>query len=150
MKHACRWFTLLLIVNGMVLVSGCLVRRDSPAPGCVEYWGISPLGGCQGKTVIQDLQTADVPDCLTVDVNNCNGGVLEVDNACGKPVVLDGVPVDPMTSVSLDVVDSSTLTVTYGNFSSFVPEHDVRVNVRGQLSENNFTFSFTKTTTLCP
>lgn len=150
MKRALRLFTPLLIVSGMTLLSGCLVRRDSPAPGCIEYWGPAPMGGCQGKTVIQDLQTADVPDCVTVNFNNCNGGVLEVDNACGKPVVLDGVPVDRMTSVSLDVVDSRALTVTYSNFSSFVPEQDTSVEIRGQLSENNFTFSFTKTAPLCP
>ncbi len=150
MKRVFGLFTPLLIVSGILLLSGCLVKRDSPAPGCVEYWGPAPIGGCQGKTVIQDLQTADVPDCVTVNVNNCNGGVLEVDNACGKPVVLDGVPIDRITSVSLDVVDSNTLTVTHSNFSSFVPEQDTSVVIQGQLSENKFILSFTKTAPLCP
>jgi hypothetical protein len=150
MKRALRLCTPLLIVSGIVLLSGCLVKRDSPAPGCVEYWGIPPLGGCQGKTVIQDLQTADVPDWVTITVNNCSGGVLEVHNAQGKPLVLGGAIIESDSSATLDVVDSTTLTVTFSNFSSFVPEHDVQVKVHGQLSESNFTFSFTKTAPLCP
>ena len=47
-----------------VLLGGCVVKKDSPAPGCVEYWGLSPLGGCFGTTAIIDLEVEPEHACL--------------------------------------------------------------------------------------
>jgi hypothetical protein len=73
----------------VTLAGGCLVKNDSPAPGCVEYWGPAPMGGCFGKTAILDLKVEPQTECLEIAVNNCNGGILEVSNACAEMLVLN-------------------------------------------------------------
>ena len=73
----------------MLVLAGCIVTKDSPAPGCRETLGFAPVGGCLGKTVILDLDVEPEVECLAIGVNNCNGGVLEVRNACSEALVLD-------------------------------------------------------------
>jgi len=144
----------LLFLVLMLLMSGCIVRKDSPAPGCIEYWGIPPIGGCSGKTVIQDLQVEPEVDCLTVEVNNCNGGVLEIKNACGERLVLGGVEIEPSDGlVSLDVLKKESgqylLAETASNFALYIPREDERIEIWGTLGSQKVKVSFTKTKELC-
>jgi hypothetical protein len=138
----------------ILAVSGCLVRKDSPAPGCVEYWGLAPMGGCFGKTAILDLAVDPEIDCLTIEVNNCNGGVLEVRNACGEPFVIGGLEIEPSDSaVSLDLlrIENGQYLLTYaeGNFGRYVPPEDEGVEMWGTLGAREIRVSFTKTKELC-
>jgi hypothetical protein len=134
------------------LLSSCLVVGDSPAPGCVESVGLPIAGGCFGKTVILDLTMTPEPACLSITVNNCNGGVLEVDNACQETLMLAGVEIPPSHNVSLDIVKENgkyTLYEVPGNFSSYVPEANTGLTITGKLGNRDVTITFTKTAPLC-
>ena len=134
-------------------LSGCIVVKDSPAPGCVESIGFPMAGGCFGKTAILDLAVEPEVECLDIDVNNCNGGVLEVRNGCDEVLVLGGVEVSPADYVSLDVVEGEDggygLADVSGNFSDHVPEADRKVEIIGTLGTQEIRLAFTKTAKLC-
>jgi hypothetical protein len=136
-----------------LVLAGCIVTVDSPAPGCREYIGIAPMGGCSGKTAILDLEVEPEPACLTIQVNNCNGGVLEVHNACDETLVLGGVEIPASTSVGLDVAEKQetgySLTRAGGNFSTYTPDEDERVELTGALGNVAIKVTFTKTKQLC-
>lgn len=145
---------ILVVVNGLFILflQGCIVVRDSPAPGCVKRIGISPMGGCFGKTAILDLAVEPQVECLSVTVNNCNGGILEVQNGCAETLVLGGARVEPQNSVGLDIVlegDQYALIEVYNNFSEYVPEVDERIELVGTLGERSLRVAFTKTAMLC-
>jgi hypothetical protein len=133
-------------------LSGCIVTRDSPAPGCVESIGLPMAGGCFGKTAILDLAVEPEVECLDVAVNNCNGGVLEVRNGCDGALALGGVEISPADYVSLDVAEEGG---TYGlvevgsNFSDHVPKADREIEIVGTLGEREIKLAFTKTAKLC-
>ena len=142
---------LLLLLS---TVAGCIVRKGSPAPGCVKYWGLAPMGGCFGKTVIMDLEVEPSIDCLTIEVNNCNGGVLEVSNSCDEPFVLGGVEITPQEhNVGLDVLGKEDgrylLTATYSNFSDYFPQENEEIELVGILGDQEERVSFIKTNKLC-
>ena len=81
----------IIVLLLALLLSGCIVTKGSPAPGCVESIGLPMSGGCFGKTVILDLTVEPENECLVITANNCNGGVLEVENSCPETLVLGGV-----------------------------------------------------------
>jgi len=135
----------------VLLLSGCIVK-DSPAPGCIEYLGAPPVGGCFGKTAILDLRVEPAEACLEITVNNCNGGVLEIHNGCDETFTLGGVTIAPGDRTSLDVVSKGTghtLVEVSSNFSTYVPEVDERVELVGTLGGQEVKVSFTKTRKLC-
>ena len=148
----------LLTVSVLLLLLGtavaCGIKKDSPAPGCIEYWGLAPMGGCFGKSVIMDLKVEPAIDCLTIEVNNCNGGILEVSNLCNEPLFLGGVEIKPSErNVGLDVLGQEdgryTLTYTASNFSDYIPQEDEAIEVLGSLGDQTVRVSFTKTKELC-
>ena len=148
----------LLILGVLLLLMGMAVScvvEDSPAPGCIKYlFGCSPIGGCFGKSVITDLKVEPAIDCLTIEVNNCNGGILEVSNNCDEPFVLGGVEITPQEyNVGLDVLGKEDgrylLTVTYSNFSDYIPEEDELIELVGSLGEQTVQVSYIKTKELC-
>jgi hypothetical protein len=136
-----------------VAAAGCLVKKDSPAPGCVEYWGPAPMGGCFGKTAILDLKVEPQTECLEIAVNNCNGGILEVSNACAEMLVLNQITVHPgERHVGLDLDrqnDEYVFKSSGSNFSEYVPSEDEFVEIRGMLGAQEVKISFLKTKELC-
>jgi hypothetical protein len=136
-----------------VAAAGCLVKNDSPAPGCVEYWGPAPMGGCFGKTAILDLKVEPQLECLEITVNNCNGGILEVSNACTQMLVLGHITVEPgETNVGLDLDRQNGEYVfksSDSNFSEYAPSEDEFVEIRGLLGAQEVRISFVKTKELC-
>jgi hypothetical protein len=149
------WLIAAVALILLALMAGCGVKKDSPAPGCVEYWGLAPMmGGCAGTTAILDLQVEPALDCLAIEVNNCNGGVLEVTNRCSETLVLGGVEIAPEESnVSLDVLekqgDSYLLIENYSNFSDYLPAQDEMVTVLGALGDRPIRVTFIRTKPLC-
>jgi len=142
----------IALVSLALSLSGCIVVKDSPAPGCVESIGFPMAGGCFGKTAILDLAVEPEVECLDVDVNNCNGGVLEVRNGCDDTLVLGGVEVSPADYVSLDLVEEDGgygLADVSGNFSDHVPDADTKVELAGTLGTQEIRLAFTKTAKLC-
>ena len=134
------------------LLSGCIVVRDSPAPGCVKTIGVGVIGGCFGKTVILDLIVKPEIECLSIAVNNCNGGVLEVQNHCGEVLVIEGAEIPAEEYLILDVTRDDgryVPLVTNTNFSDYTPEVDERVEMRAELGGQEIEVSFVKTAPLC-
>jgi hypothetical protein len=136
-----------------LLLTGCLAKKDSPAPGCVEYWGPAPIGGCFGKTAIIDLRVEPEMECLQISVNNCNGGVLEVSNSCADVLVLSRVTIHPgERNVALDLDRENGehfLKPTDSNFSEYLPPEDEPVEILGTMGALEVRITFTKTSELC-
>jgi hypothetical protein len=136
-----------------MLVGGCVVKKDSPAPGCVEHWGPAPMGGCFGTTAILDLKVVPENECLEIAVNNCNGGVVEVSNFCAQILILKQVTIHPSErNVGLDVErqnDEYALKPTDSNFSDYIPAENEFVEVTGMLGGEEVKISFLKTKELC-
>ncbi len=145
---------LLVLLPLLTTVVACGIKKDSPAPGCVEYWGLAPMGGCLGKSVILDLQVEPALDCLTIEVNNCNGGVLRVNNLCDESLVLGGVEISPgERSDNLGIAgrkgDTYFLTRIGANLAEYIPAADELIEVLGTLGDQQVKVSFTKTRELC-
>jgi hypothetical protein len=143
----------IIVVLLALLLSGCIVTQDSPAPGCVRSIGLPMSGGCFGKTVILDLTIEPENECLVITANNCNGGVLEVDNSCHETLVLDGVEIPSSDHVSLDVIEEESgtysLSEVSSNFSTYIPEEDKSITITGLLGNQEVKVAFTKTAQLC-
>jgi hypothetical protein len=150
-KESKKW--VLIVIYGLCCLSSCVIKKDSPAPGCIEYVGIPSAGGCFGKTVILDIQVEPVMDCLAVEANNCNGGVLEIKNSCEEIVVVEGFEIPASGRATFDVVAMEdgqlSLQEIYSNFSEFVPEKDTLVMLNGLVNSQEIEITFTKTRALC-
>ena len=136
-----------------VLLGGCVVKEGSPAPGCVEYWGPAPMGGCLGTTAILDLKVEPEQECLEITVNNCNGGIVEVSNSCAQILILKQVTIHPSErNVGLDVERQNgeyILVPTDSNFSDYIPAENEFVEITGMLGAEEVKISFVKTKELC-
>lgn len=144
---------IVLLLLMVIPFTGCIVR-DSPAPGCIEYWPSGLAGGCFGKSIIKDLEVEPAVDGINIDVNNCNGGILEVDNSSDEPFMLGGIEIAPHSyNVGLDVLGQEngawTLTRTDSNFSDYIPEEDKQIEITGKLGTREILISYTKTRELC-
>jgi hypothetical protein len=141
----------LLLVGCLLLMIGVVIE-DSPAPGCIRYLGMAPIGGCFGKTAILDLTVAPQIECLAVTANNCNGGVIELQNNCVEPLYLDDVEIAPRQREILDVSHDQgqySLYTTGWNFSEYVPQADEPLEFVGTLGNQEVRLTFTKTALLC-
>ena len=136
----------LLVTSLVLLLSGCMVTKDSPAPGCVESIGFPMIGGCFGKTAILDLTIEPEHECLDITVNNCNGGVLEVRNSCPETLVLGQVEIPPSDYVSLDVVEEEngaySLSQVSSNFSDYIPQENKNIVITGLLGSQEIKVTF--------
>lgn len=156
MKQAMIKKPLLILPFLLLLLSftvGCVVVEDSPAPGCVKYWGIPPIGGCFGKSAIINLTVEPTIDCLQIEVNNCNGGVLEVTNHCNETFVLGEVEIEPQEHAVLDVLGEEDghylLTNIDSNFSNYIPQENETIELVGTLGDQKVQVQYIKTKELC-
>ena len=137
----------------IMLAGGCVIKKDSPAPGCIEYWGPASIGGCFGTTAILDLKVEPQTDCLEITVNNCNGGILEVSNTCAEMLALNQITIHPgERHVGLDLDRQNGEYVfksSDSNFSKYVPSEDELVAIRGMLGGREVKISFVKTKEMC-
>jgi len=141
-----------LFMCGLFLLTGCIIK-DSPAPGCVEYLLFAPIGGCNGKTIITDLELEGFPDCAQVTVNNCNGGVLEVQNDCSIILTLENIALQSGETMTFDIqptMDGSFELIRIpSNFSDFTPAEDQIIEIAGSIGDQVISLSLTKTAPLC-
>jgi len=153
LKLRFNWLVVILLVALSALITqGCIVVKDSPAPGCVKRLGISPIGGCFGKTAILDLVVEPENACLSIKVNNCNGGVLEVRNECQMALVLGAIRIATQNNVALDIVaegNQHTLREISSNFSDYEPDVNEKIKLVGTLGQQPIRVTFTKTARLC-
>lgn len=145
---------LLTITVLIALTLSCSFFADnsnsSPAPGCNKSFG---MGGCFGKTAILDLSVEPLFDCLRIEQNNCNGGVLEVRNSCQETLVIGDVVIYPSEYATFDVVEDEngnySLREVDSNFSDFIPEENRLITASGMLGSQKIKVSFFKTANLC-
>ena len=143
-----------LIVITFIALPGCIITEDSPAPACIKYIGIPTIGGCFGKSAILELRVQPAVDCIRIEVNNCNGGVLEVTNLCQQPFTLGGIEISPSDHAVLEVRGrqqdgSYTLTRGTSNFSQYIPEKNELITVSGKLGNQEVKVTYIKTKKLC-
>jgi hypothetical protein len=147
-----RPFFFILLTCGLFMLTSCIVK-DSPAPGCVEYLLFAPMGGCNGKTILTDLTLEGFPECIVVTVNNCNGGVLNVQNDSSKALTLGNLEIPAGESFNLDVQPDSdggfVLVRIPSNFSNYSPTTDQTIQITGAIGDQALTISLTKTAPLC-
>jgi hypothetical protein len=145
---------LLVICCFSLMQVSCLVTKDSPAPGCIKRIGLPMAGGCFGKTTILGLQVDPKINGIIFQVNNCNGGVLEVRNTSDQLLVLGGVEIKASDYVSLDVLEKQSngyfsLKEISSNFSQYIPIQDEVIKVLGFVGKEQLTVTYTKTKKLC-
>jgi len=135
----------------LVTLAGCVVK-DSPAPGCIKRIGFPAMGGCFGKTAIIELKVEPVLDCVQIEANNCNGGVIDVRNNCAETVRLGGYEIPPSDTAILDVIETGGVIEVVGtssNFSQYKPDSDKKIEIEGAAGDRSFRLTFTKTAPLC-
>ena len=148
---------IVMIIITMLLISiscGGSPSQESPAPGCNTGGGCFPvMGGCFGKTVIQDLAVTGGGDCLRVGVNNCNGGVIDIENSCQEALIFNKVVIPAGDTMTLDVLqtmdDQFEFYQIASNFSEFVPETDQWIEITGTMGDQSVRIAFLKTAPLC-
>jgi hypothetical protein len=147
---------ILLVALALILISGvkCFMDEDNPAPGCNQFLGLPSMGGCFGKNAIINLTIEPEIDGVEIVANNCNGGVLEVTNGSDLPLVLGGIEIVPEeVNVILDVLcddnGNPLLKRSTANYSEYVPEEDMYVEINGKLGTQDILITFTKTRKLC-
>ena len=144
----------VLAVILLLLVSGCIVIKKSPAPGCVTYFGPAPMGGCFGKALIRDLKVEPQLDCLQVTVNNCNGGILTVANRCDSDLLIGGYTLrrgpHPESIELLRAADGGVyVNRTVSNFAAYRPLEDDSLTLAGSIGGSKVTLSYVKTKPYC-
>jgi hypothetical protein len=147
------WLIKIIILIGLLLTASCIMISDSPAPGCKKYLGCAPMGGCSGKTIIQDMVVEGAPECLKITVNNCNGGVITIENACDDSLYFEEVSIDPGEYAIFDIEEKigggfAGKRIS-SNFSEFIPQSETQVDLFGNIGELTIRVSFTKTAPLC-
>ncbi len=151
-----KWQIAVFIVTVLLISISCggSQEPESPAPGCNTGGGCFPvMGGCFGKTVIQDVVVTGDGGCLRVDVNNCNGGVIDITNACTETLIIGELEIPPGESWTVDVRPTPEGQFAFvrnpSNFSEFTPESDQLIEMVGYLGDKIVRISFVKTAPLC-
>lgn len=144
----------------VVLISGCLRDEDiirqatedyggeivEKAPGC-EGAGISPTG-CLGKSLIKDIKVEPTVECLKVEANNCNGGILEIDNKCADDLEVGSKTVRAGSFRLIEFVRDGAGDIRViepeGNPDSYNPEKEDTLSAKGKLGETEVIISYTK------
>lgn len=150
LKAALTGLGMLFLLAG----TGCLKIVDNPAPGCVKYVGLAPVGGCFGKSIIRDVKVEPVINTLVIEANNCNGGVLSVRNLDSLPASLADVQIEPGDFAILDIQTKLSdgkyvLKKADNNFSGYIPAADETITIAGRLGNRDFTVTYIKTARLC-
>ena len=142
------------------MLSGCVILKNSPAPGCVVSL-VPIVGGCSGKAALTNLTVMPDTNCLNISVNNCNGGVLEVQNSCDTAFNIGQYIIYPSSNLTFDIVRKNVsvdeepsdnifhLLETQSNFSHYIVEKDINVTFHGLLGTKAIDVSVIKTAPLC-
>ena len=148
---------IVMIITTVLLISiscGGNPSQDSPAPGCNAGGGCFPvMDGCSGKTVIQDVVITGDGGCLSVNVNNCNGGVIDITNACAETLIIAELEIPPSVTWTVDVYPAPEGQFAFvrnpSNLSEFTPDSDQYIEMVGYLGDKIVRISFIKTAPLC-
>ena len=130
-------------------ISGGVIKR----PG--------PPGGCFGTSIIKDFKIEPPVNCLKYKINNCNGGIFEIDNECDSNIQLGDLNLSPVKvnyngkeriteggRYNLEIIkDNNIFSVknSSGNFATYFPKEDDVLIITGIWKEQKFNISYTKT-----
>jgi len=131
-----------------------VVIKDSPAPGCIQYApGMSQMGGCFGKAIIKDLNVRPRIRCLSVGVNNCNGGIIEISNKCEEEFIIGDTKIKndgyAYFELSRDNNNNVYINQPGNNCARYKPAIDDQLSITGFVGDKSVTISYTKTAPLC-
>jgi len=156
---------ILMSLTAIISISGCIKVRDSPAPGCIEYFpkGLAPVGGCFGRHAIVDVRISPEIECLRIQPNNCNGGTFAIVNECEEVVTLMGHWIRPYHyeyapgeftygEYGIEVITTDgeyTVKQAQGNYASVPPEDDEAMTLSGSVGNDTFTLTYVHTGPLC-
>lgn len=144
--HRRRW----AVLAGLWLLVMACVTKPSPAPGCTKRL-FPTFGGCFGKTAILNLEYQG-PDCLKIQVNNCQGGELQVTNACEVTLSIGELVIPAGERENLDLAEreGGHQLVRRSSIPTYAPAEELHLTFEGTLGADLITLSFTKTAPLCP
>jgi len=122
------------------------------APGCGGKGGLT---GCQGASYITDIKVEPAVDrmggCLKVHANNCNGGMLGIENRCDNDLKLGGKIIPANSYKLIEFVRNKEREILViepeGNFDSYNPENEDVLTAEGTwliIGEQDITISYTK------
>jgi hypothetical protein len=150
-------FATALVVAATMLRSASSWANEVP-PGCFPT---SSIGGCSGKNLIDSIDFK-APTCLLVIPNNCNGGVLEIQNSCDTSLQLGDLvlPAVPHTSTApfpsfptielfRDKQGIVKAKLSNGNYESYTPSETEVLEIKGTLGSQPVVLSYRKTKPLC-
>lgn len=140
-------FACLLAVA--LILSGCTDGGNGPetdTPGCGG--GPGGITGCMGKSAIRDISVAPAVECLEVSANNCNGGVLAIDNKCSDDLEIGGITVPAGEYKLIEFVRNGSgelfVVELLGNPTTYVPEGEDTLSATGNLGGQEITISCLK------
>lgn len=147
-------FVIVAIILMLLLIGYYFFHKNLlTAPGCIKTNKLI-FGGCFGKTLIFDLNVNPRVECLSIDINNCNGGILVISNLCNESFVTGNIEIKPQDKyVGLDVlkdeINKYSLIYSDGNFARYIPKQNEKINIIGVLGNQTIEISFIKTKELC-
>ncbi|MCK4319133.1 hypothetical protein KAW38_01015 [Candidatus Micrarchaeota archaeon] len=138
---------LVVLTFSFFLISGCIDdRTETGAPGC-DGGGWVPTG-CLGKSLIKNITVEPAVACLKVDANNCNGGILGIENKCDVDFKIGGQTIYAHSYQTVEFVRNAEGEIfviePHGNFDSYNPEDEDFLSFKGTLGEEEITISYLK------
>jgi hypothetical protein len=150
-KNHLVWISICIVIQLIFFTAGCVrAEAENPAPGFRKSFG---MGGCFGKTALLEVAVEPAVDCLLVEGDNCNGGVLDIHNSCAEDLFLANAIVPAGKYTTFDLVEeqdgSYSLIKIDSNFTEFIPDADTALSFTGNLGDQEVEISFIKTAPLC-
>ena len=138
--------TIILIALILVIVySNNRERKDSIAPACEGRGGIT---GCLGKSGIKDIKVEPMMECLNIRANNCNGGILGIENKCDFDLALNNIVISADSYKGIEFARDKRgdvfVLAPKGNFDSYNPVYEDTLSANGMLGGQQLTITYTK------
>jgi|APHM01.1.fsa_nt_gi hypothetical protein len=124
-------------------------KKADLAPGCDSD---TLMGGCAGKRIIKDISVGPEKSCLSVGANNCNGGVLIINNDCSQSVQMGRYTVAEGERETLEFKPERGEVRVYssrGNYASYDPNTTRELSKNVRIGSENLSISYVKTQNLC-
>jgi len=110
-----------------------------------------------GKSRIESVVVSPAQACLKLYVNNCNGGIVSIDNQCAYPLELGDIRVKikatpPEDSIELFRDEAGTVRAKFsaGNDASYSPVKDEDLLTNAKLGKIDLQLRYKKTKPFCP
>ena len=119
------------------------------APGCSLGAGIA---GCTGKSIITNLIIDPDVGCVKIKPNNCNGGVLEIENSCDSAFLIGGFDMPAKSTATVELIKENgayRAKEARGNLASYFPQTNEDAGFTAQSGSKKIKIALVKTAKLC-